>query len=109
MREELHGIISYHSDTLWAWYMVGGATIVSQLDARGRVYLSTVLLSLFDDSHSSETAQNWSSAKLPSHLNAVTSARNIHISDSDLDNLTMVWDSVIRRSSVIRRNMVFHC
>jgi len=51
-----------------------------------------VLPNLFDDSHSSETVQNWSSSGFPSHLDIVASARNIHISDSDLDNLKMVWD-----------------
>jgi len=93
MREQLHGlIVYYHSDTLWARFLVGGATIVSQLDARGRVYLSMVLPCSFNDSRSSEPVQNWSSEKFPNHLSVVKSAHNIHLSDGDLDNLKMVWN-----------------
>ena len=91
MREQLHGLISCDFNIIWDCYTVKGATIVPQLDARGRVYLSMVLPSLFDNSHSSETVQNWSSAEFPSHLGIVGSGRNIHISDSDLDNLKMFW------------------
>ena len=92
MREQLHGLISHGSGFVWHFYTVRGATNVSQLDVRGRVYLSLVLPNLFDNSHSSEIIQNWSSAEFPSHLNILMSARNIHFSDSDLDNLKVVWD-----------------
>ena len=93
MRERLPAFhIYYHSDSSWSCYLVGGAIIVSQLNVQGRVYLSMVLPCLFNDSHSSVTVQACSSAESACLLNIVKSARNLHISDSDLDSLKMVWD-----------------
>jgi len=73
-------------------YVVRGATIISQLDAWGRVYLSMVLFQLFDDFHSSWIMQNFSHGDFNAILDLARSAQRIRISDGDLDTLKMFWD-----------------
>ena len=101
----MHGFKASSFDVFGLLYSVRGGTIIPQLDARGRVYLSMVFFHFCGDSHSLSILQNFSTAAFHYGLLIPRSAREIHISDSILDDLKICWDvSLCRIQPLLKEN-----